>query len=169
MSLWDGVGWSWRGRTTVIPIALPTSRALGRQRGNRSHPALLTLAWLAPPLHVQTASAAVSELDRQARVGTGSTETFVNLGPAVEQVAPARAEKLVPSSLAKETIVRSASAELVVPCAAIDTVPPGTCSDIVIATTCTDEVPTTPAANFISSASCDDDVPMVRAHDVIRP
>jgi MFS family permease len=41
-----------RGRTTVTPIALPTSRALGRQRRVRSDPALLRSAGRSSPLRV---------------------------------------------------------------------------------------------------------------------
>ena len=58
-------------------------------------------------------SAAVTELDRPARVRTGSTEALVEPTPSVQEVPFSVAAKLVSSDLAEQSIRGPATADLV--------------------------------------------------------
>jgi hypothetical protein len=109
----------------------------------------------------------VSELDRQARVGTGSTESLVDAGSTAQGVTPAPAEELVPSFLAEETICARGSAKIVQAWPAIDAVVTFARIDLVIATACADDIPPAPGSNEVVSAACDDDIMMLRPHDVV--
>jgi hypothetical protein len=113
------------------------------------------------------ASAAVSELDRQARVGTGSTESLVGAESTAQGVIPALAEELVSSSLAEETICAKGSAKNVNASPAIHEVVTFARPDFVIATACADDIPPARASNKVVSGACDDDITMARPHDVV--
>jgi hypothetical protein len=112
-------------------------------------------------------SAAVSELDRQARVGTRSTESLVDARATSQEVILGVAEELVSSSLAEETICASGSAKIVKASSAIDAVVTFARIHLVSATACADDIPPTPASDEVGSAACDDDISMARPHDAV--
>jgi hypothetical protein len=112
-------------------------------------------------------SAAVRELDRQARVGTGSTESFVDAESTLQDVILAPAEELVSSSLAEETICASGSAKIVKASSAIDPVMTFARINLVTATACADDIPPAPASHNVVSAARDDDIAMACPHDGI--
>jgi len=109
----------------------------------------------------------VSELDRQARVDTGSTESFVGAESTAQGVIPALAEELVSSSLAEETICANGSAKNVNASPAIHEVVTFARLDLVSATACADDIPPARGSDNVVSAACDDDITMARPHDVV--
>jgi hypothetical protein len=110
----------------------------------------------------------VSELDRQARVGTGSTESLVGAESTAQGVIPALAEELVSSSLAEETICANRSAKNVNASPAIHEVVTFARPDVVIATACADDIPPAPASHDVVSGAGDNDIPVARTHNVVR-
>src|SRR4029450_10616739 len=110
----DEVGMTPMPTTTLRPRLPVSSSSDSTAIGGMTHQVDLPRGHGSPQrskgIQTQT-SAAVSELDRQARVDTGSTESFVGAESTAQGVIPALAEELVSSSLAEETICANGSAK----------------------------------------------------------
>lgn len=124
----------------------------------------------AAPLNLErfVASAAVSELDRPARVGARSAKAFVGAESTAQEVVPAATEEPVKSALAEETICAIVSAKIISASSPIDAVMSCACGDFVIATACADDIPPAPASHDVVSGAGDNDIPVVRTHNVVR-
>jgi len=114
---------------------------------------------------VRTTSAALSERDRPARVGTQSTKALVDAESTAQEVVTDPAEEPIPASLAEETICAVESAKIVTASPAIYAVTTFPRTNLVVATACADDIPPAPASHEVVTGAGDNHITMVRTQN----